>query len=146
MATVYSNTQHPKLIKWSSVLAIITGVICFILYAEMDDGPRFIFHLASFLFIYGVMFMTPYFLRKYTVDEEADTVIDSLNKKYPIKISQLKTISYKENKKGKFRSLMLRDNGIRFMDIRTSKKNADRITAQLLKANPTIEVKHVNHL
>ena len=32
------------------------------------------------------------------------------------------------------------------MDIRTSKEKADKIVAQLLNANPAIEVKHANYL
>ena len=50
------------------------------------------------------------------------------------------------SKKGKFRSLLLHDSGVGFMDIRISKIKADQIVAQLLNANPNIEVKHVNYL
>lgn len=87
-----------------------------------------------------------YFLLKYTIDEEADTITFSEQKKYPMKISNLTTITYKESKKGKFRSLLIHDSGVGFMDIRTSKVNADRITAQLTKANPAIVVNHVNYI
>ena len=32
MKTVYSNTSHPKLIKWSSIAAFVVGIACFALY------------------------------------------------------------------------------------------------------------------
>ena len=32
------------------------------------------------------------------------------------------------------------------MQIRTSKENADKMTAQILKANPSAEIKHANYI
>ena len=65
---------------------------------------------------------------------------------YPLQISQLKSATYKESKKGRFRSLFLHDTGISFMDIHTSRTKADQIVTQLLKLNPEIEIKHANYL
>lgn len=83
---------------------------------------------------------------KYTIDEEAGTITFSQQKKYPMKISDITTITYKESKKGKFRSLLIHDSGVRFMVVNTSKENADLIVAQLTKANPSIVVKHANYI
>lgn len=85
-------------------------------------------------------------MRVYEVNEDEDTITDYKNKKYPLHISNLTTATYKESKKGRFRSLFLHDAGTGFMDIRTSKEKADQIVAQLLNANPAIEVKHANYL
>ena len=49
-------------------------------------------------------------------------------------------------KKGRFRSLFIHDSGVKFMDIHTSKTNADAIVEQLLNANPSIEIRHANYL
>ena len=92
------------------------------------------------------MFYGGYLHLTVTVDEEADTITDSRQKKYPLKISQIKTATYKESKKGRFRSLFLHDTGVGFMDIRTSRDNAERMVAQILKVNPTVEVTTANYL
>ena len=87
-----------------------------------------------------------YFLFRLIVDDQNDTVVNARNKKYPLKISRLTTITYKESKKGRFRSLLLHDDGVGFMTVKTSKKVADKIVAQLLEINPSIEVKHASYL
>ena len=149
MKTVYSNTSHPKLTKWSAIVAGVVGVIFFLLYLfkiHNNDGILLSLYIAGFLLIYGAMFYGQYKLLTLTIDEEADTITDSRQKKYPLKISQIKTATYKESKKGKFRSLFLHDTGVGFMDIRTSKENADKIVAQILKVNPAVTVEHVDYL
>ena len=148
MRTVYSNTRHPKFVKWSVIAAVIISVICFVLYIVVDaDGwVKDILHYGFFLLFYAPVFGGSYMLSRYVIDDESDTLTFSGEKKYPMKISNLSTISYKESKKGKFRSLLIHDNGVRFMEIFTSKENADRITAQLTKANPAIVVKHENYI
>ena len=148
MRTVYSNTRHPKFIKWSVIAAVIISVACFVLYTVVDDDNwvRTILHLGWLSFFYTPLFGGSYLLSRYVIDDESDTLTFSGEKKYPMKISNLSTISYKESKKGKFRSLLIHDNGVGFMEIRTSKENADRITAQLTKANPAIVVKHENYI
>ena len=65
---------------------------------------------------------------------------------YTLRISNLTSATYKESKKGKYRSLFLHDAGTGFMDIRTSKEKANQIVTQLLSANPAIEVKHANYI
>ena len=44
------------------------------------------------------------------------------------------------------RRLLIHDSGVGFMQIRTSKENADKITAQILAANPAAEVKHASFI
>ena len=149
MKTVYSNTSYPKLIKWSSIIAVIVGIICFAIYiAELSkkDSVQLFLYITAFLLIYGAMFYGQYKLLTLTIDEEADTITDSRQKKYPLKISQIQSATYKESRKGKFRSLFLHDTGVGFMDILTSRENADKIVAQILKVNPAVEVKHANYL
>ena len=149
MKTVYSNTSHPKLVKWSSIAAVVIGLVCFALYISQiakGEGVRLFLYITAFSLIYGAFFYGQYLLFNLTIDEEADTITDSRQKKYPLKISQIKTATYKESKKGRFRSLFLHDTGVGFMDIQTSKENAERIVAQILKVNPAVEVTHANYL
>ena len=149
MKTVYSNTSNPKLIKWSSIVAVVIGIICFAFYLfeiSQNDRVLLFLYIAAFTLLYGALFYGQYKLLTLTIDEEADTITDSRQKKYPLKISQIKTATYKESKKGRFRSLFLHDTGVGFMDIRTSKENADKIVAQILKVNPGVAVEHANYL
>lgn len=146
MKTVYANTTHPTLMKWSFGIAFAVGLGLFILYMTLDGDSKYTLYLAGFCLMYSAMFSAQYYLRRYEIDEENDTITDFQNKKYPLHISNLTTATYKESKKGKFRSLLLHDSGVGFMDIRISKIKADQIVAQLLNANPNIEVKHVNYL
>lgn len=148
MRTTYSNTRHPKLVKYSVIAGMLLAVACFVLYVIFDEESwaRSFFHIGWFVFFYSSLMGGSYLLLKYTIDEEEDTITFSEQKKYPMKISNLTTITYKESKKGKFRSLLIHDSGVGFMDIRTSKDNADLIVAQLTKANPSIVVKHASYI
>ena len=149
MKTVYSNTSNPKLIKWSSIAAVVIGIVCFALYIfeiSQNDRVLLFLYIAAFTLLYGALFYGQYKLLTLTIDEEADTITDSRQKKYPLRISQIKTATYKESKKGRFRSLFLHDTGVGFMDIRTSKENADKIVAQILKVNTGVVVEHANYL
>ena len=146
MKTVYSNTAHPGLVKWSCGIAMVVGIVLFLLYIKLEGDYRILLYIAAFSLFYSGMFTCFYKLRVYEVDEENDTITDYNKKKYPLRISNLTSATYKENKKGKFRSLFLHDAGTGFMDIRTSKKKADQIVAQLLAINPAIKVKHVHYL
>ena len=92
------------------------------------------------------VFFADYKLATITFDDEADTIIDSRQKNYPLSLSGITTVTYNENKKGRFRYLLIHDAGVGFMQIRTSKENADKMTAQILKANPSAEVKHANYI
>ena len=146
MKTVYSNTTHPTLVKWSCVIALIAALGLFILYGTLDGEYMYLLNAAAFCLVYGTFIAWQYYLKHYDVDEEKDTLTDYQNKQYSLHISNLTTATYKENKKGKYRSLFLHDAGTGFMDIYLSKEKADQLLAQLLKVNPNIEVKHVNYL
>jgi len=146
MKTVYANSAHPKLVKWSCVIAFFVGLGLFILYMTLEGGAKYLLYLAGFSLIYSTLFIGQYYLRRYEIDEEKDTITDFQNKKYPLHISNITTATYKESKKGKYRSLFLHDAGVGFMDIRIPKEKADQMVTQLLKANPGIKVKHVNYL
>lgn len=145
MRTVYSNTRHPKFVKWSVFFAMVIAVVCAVLYIIMDDF-RALFHTSWYALTYTAIFYGIYYLSTITVDEEADTIFCSSQKSNVLKISNLKTVSYKESRKGKYRSLLVHDKGVGFMDLRTSKDNADSIVAQLTRLNPSIEIKHENYL
>ena len=146
MKTVYANSAHPKLVKWSCGIAFVVGLVSVILYITLEGDGKYLLYLAGFSLIYAAMFTAQYYLRGYEIDPENDTITDLQNKKYPLHISNLTTATYKENKKGKYRSLFLHDAGVGFMDIHTSKEKADQMVAQLREANPAIEVKHINYL
>lgn len=36
MKTVYANSRHPRLVKWSCVIAFIVGLGLYILYMTLD--------------------------------------------------------------------------------------------------------------
>ena len=148
MRTTYSNTRHPKFAKYSVIAGFILCIVCFVLYATIDEEAwyRTFFHTGWFCIFYASLFGGSYLLMKVTVDEEADTITSSEQKKYPMKISNLTTITYKESKKGKFRSLQIHDSGVGFLEMRVSKENADLIVAQLTKVKPSIEIKHANYI
>ena len=149
MKTVYSNTSHPKLVKWSSIVAFVVGFVFILLYlfeAFSNDGILAFLYTAGFFLLYGAFFYGQYKLLSITVDEEADTITDSRVKKYPLKISQLQYAAYKESKKGRFRSLFLHDTGNGFMDIRTNRATAEKMVAQILKVNPNVEIRTENFL
>lgn len=123
---------------------MVLGIIFFLVYIleiSRNEGVRLSLYIASFLLLYGAMFYGEYKLITLTVDEEADTITDSRQKKYPLKLSQIKTATYKVSKKGRFRSLFLHDTWVGFLDIQTSRENVDRIVAQIRKVNPVVEVK-----
>ncbi|MBQ9451010.1 MAG: hypothetical protein IJU34_06830 [Bacteroidales bacterium] len=144
MKTVYSNTQRPKLVKWACIGVGILGVVSLVLYVIFSQ-ESYLFSLFTNL-VLGSVFFADLKLATVTFDEEADTIVDSRQKKYPLHLSGITTVTYFENKKGKFRYLFIHDAGVGFMQIRTSKENADRMTAQILKANPSAEIKHANYI
>ena len=149
MKTVYANSSRPELVKWSSIVAFVVGLVCILLYlfeAFSNDGILAFLYTAGFFLLYGAFFYGQYKLLSITVDEEADTITDSRVKKYPLKISQLQYAAYKESKKGRFRSLFLHDTGNGFMDIRTNRATAEKMVAQILKVNPNVEIRTENFL
>ena len=149
MKTVYANSSRPELVKWSSIVAFVVGLVCILLYlfeAFSNDGILAFLYTAGFFLLYGAFFYGQYKLLSITIDEEADTITDSRVKKYPLKISELKYAAYKESKKGRFRSLFLHDTGNGFMDIRTNRATAEKMVAQILKANPNVEIRTENFL
>ena len=144
MKTVYANTRHPKLVLWSSIAVGAIGLVCLILYCVLT-GDTLLF-ASFFSFIYFAVFFANYKLSTYTFDDEADTITFSQIKKYPLRLSDITSAIYKENKKGKFRKLFIHDSGTGFMEILTSKENADKMVEQIRRANPDVEVKHANYI
>ena len=144
MKTVYANTAHPKLILWSCVVVGLLGLASLVLYFILSEGS-YLFS-AFYSLIYFAVFFGQYKLSSYTFDDEADTITYSQLKKYPLRMSDITTVIYKESKRGRFRKLFIHDSGTGFMEILTSKANADRMTAQIKKANPAVEVKHAHYI
>ncbi len=143
MKTVYSNTQHPELVKWGCIGVGVLGVVSLVLFIILPQ-ESYLFSTFTNLVLFSWLFAEQK-LATITFDEEADTIIDSRQKKYPLRLSGITTVTYNENKKGKLRYLLIHDAGVGFMQIRTSKDNADRMIAQILKANPSAEIKHANY-
>ena len=144
MKTVYTNTRHPKLILWGSIAIGAIGVACLVLYIVFSN-ESYLFSVFYSL-IYFAVFFSQYKLSTYTFDDEADTITYSELKKYPLRMSDITTIIYMESKKGRFRKLFIHDSGTGFMEILTSKANADKMVAQILKANPAAKVSHANYI
>lgn len=142
----YCNTEKPKLVWYLAVAGAAIVLIMGTLVAVGVIAVLPFFYFSWFL-IYVFLMTADYLLRKVTVDDEADTLVTNANKKYPMRISNISYIKYKTNKKGKFKSLFIHDNGVKFLDIRTKKVNADAIVAQLLEDNPSIDLQYVtNHI
>lgn len=149
MKTVYANTRFPEFFKWSSIVASIVGLVFILLYVfEVfeSESVQTILNIAGFSLVYGALVYGQFKLMSITIDEEADTITDSRIKQYPLKISQIQYVAYKESKKGRFRSLFLHDTGTGFMDIRTNRAKAEKMVAQILKVNPNVEVRTENFL
>ena len=144
MKTVYANTKHPKLILWSCIVIGAAGLTCLVLYI-LQKGEYFLFS-AFYSLAYFAIFFGIYKLNTYTVDDEADTITFSQQKKYPLRLSDIKSVVYKESKKGRYRYLFIHDSGHGFMEIRTSKDNADSMVDQILKASPDATVEHAHYL
>ena len=147
MKTVYANTTNRKLTQWGCTISVILGIGLFVLYILYRDASLGnLLLIASYGLFQGSLFYGMYKLKAYEIDDEEGTITDFDIKKHPLYISQLQSATYKESKRGRFRSLFLHDEGVAFMDIRTSKEKADQIVAQLLRLNPEIEVKHAHYL
>ena len=144
MKTVYTNTRHPKLILWGSIAIGAIGVACLVLYIVFSN-ESYLFSVFYSL-IYFAVFFSQYKLSTYTFDDEADTITYSELKKYPLRMSDITTIIYKESKKGRCRKLFIHDSGTGFMELLTTKVNADKMVAQILKANPAAQVSHANYI
>ena len=145
MKSVYSNTTNPTRVKWLAGIFIFLCLALAVLYWFIDfDGLNlFTLGIQSAFWIYFFLYNS---LNKIVVDEDEMILYDSNTKKYPIKIQAISYITFKESRKGKYRSLFVHDNDVHYLDLRTSKKNALAIADQLLKLNPAIEVRHQNYL
>lgn len=143
---IYRNTEKPKLVRGLAIAGVVIVLILGILLAVgVIDGLSFFYWCWSVIFVF--VMTSDYLLREVTIDEEADTLVTNANKKYPMRISNISYIKYRTNKRRKFKSLFIHDNGVKFQDIRTKKVNADAIVAHLLKDNPSIDLQYVtNHL
>lgn len=147
MATIYSNSKNPKRARIATIIATIIGIVFIILYVVLsDEDYATILYFCGILLINAGIFLGQYYMNTITLDEEQDTITQGNNKKYPLHISRLKSISYKETKKGRFRGLLIHEEGVGFMELRTSKKNADMIVAQLTGLKPSVEIKRVNYI
>lgn len=144
MKTVYRNTTRPKLVKRLCIGFGALAVVSLVLYC-IFSRESYMFSLFTNLILWSALY-AEYKLTTITFDDEADTITDSRQKKYPLRLSGITTITFNENKKGRFRYLLIHDAGVGFMQIRTSRENAERMAAQILQANPAAEVKHANYI
>jgi len=144
MKTVYTNTAHPKLILWGSIAIGVIGIACLVLYFVLSN-ESYLFSVFYSL-IYFAIFFSQYKLSTYTFDDEEDTITYSELKKYPLRMSDITTVIYKENKRGRFRKLFIHDSGTGFMELFTTKANADKMVAQILNASPAAKVSHANYI
>ena len=65
MKTVYANSAHPKLVKWSCVIAFIVGLGLYILYMTLEGDAKYLLYLAGFSLMYSPLFLGQYYLRRY---------------------------------------------------------------------------------
>lgn len=142
----YSNSRNPKAMKWIMWSSLIIGFTFYIIAFASEKDFWNILGMSLYLIFYCLFF---WLIRKseYCIlDEEAGVVFTGETKKYPMKIDSIRSITYKESKKGKFRSLFIHDTGVGFFSIRTSRKTADAIVEKLISLNPGITVTHSNYL
>lgn len=142
----YSNSANPKAMSWAAVGAIILAFGFYILFMSKTSDLWDTISICTYIVFYGLGF---WFIAKsayLTVDEDAGTVFTGAMKKYPMPIASIQTITYKETKRGRFRSLFVHDNNVGFFEYRTSLKKADEIVTHLTSLNPAIEIKHANYL
>lgn len=144
MKTVYRNTDRPALIKWLCIGIGVAGILGYVLYASFTGDWGMFF--ACYVFIYSAILFAQSKLCTYTFDDEEDTIVCSRQKKYLLRLSDITTVTYNETKKGRLRFLFIHDSGVGFMQIRTTRENADRMAAQILAANPAAEVRHANFI
>lgn len=144
--TTYSNTKNPIRAKTIGIIGGIIGVAIMVSGLIFNDRIEFDFFIIGWFLAYGCFMLVEYRLRKVVIDEDKGVIYNNANKDYPILISNITYATFKENKKGRLRSLFIHDVGVKFMEIQTSKANAEAIMAQLLKINPSIEVRHANYL
>lgn len=46
MKTVYANSRHPRLVRWSCVIAFIVGLGLYILYMTLEGDAKYLLYLA----------------------------------------------------------------------------------------------------
>lgn len=141
----YRNAKHYKLAKILISLEIacgFAGMALYVVFALADKGEyvESTLYTCSILLIMLGFTQQKYSLTTLTIDKSAGTVSVSSYKNCPIRLSEMKTITYRKNRRGKFIALDLHDTGVVFFDFKTTKDTADQIVAQLLEANPSIDV------
>ena len=142
MRTEYYNTQRPALVKWSLYIGISFCLAAIVLTIVMRERwSSFFLYNLGFMTLIPLSIMASYKLGKVIIDDDEGIIFEQRKKEYPIKIADISYVSFRVNGKGKYRAYFIHDNGVRFMDIRTSEKNAHAITEHLLRLNPTIEVR-----
>ncbi len=142
----YSNSANPKAMSWLAGGALVLAFGLYILFMSRTSDFWDVFSICAYIVFYGLGF---WFIAKsawLTVDEDAGTVFTNATKKYPMPVASIRTITYKESKKGRFRCLFVHDNNVGFFEYRTSRRKADEIVSHLTSLNPDIEVKHANYL
>ena len=118
----YSNSRNPKAMKWIMWSSLIIGFTFYIIAFASEKDFWNILGMSLYLIFYCLFF---WLIRKSeycTLDEKAGVVFTGETKKYPMKIDSIRSITYKESKKGKFRSLFIHDTGVGFFSIRTCRK------------------------
>jgi len=141
MRIVYANARNVRMVKWMIPVCVIIGILLFILHGLLDSGwIGYPLMVLSFFCIYSALFFGPYFLRHWTIDEESDNLTASYRTGSPIKISNIATVKYKVSRRGRYQSIFIQDIGAGFMEIKTSRKNADAIVRHIVRLNPEVKV------
>lgn len=146
MKTTYANSDKPKLM---TILATVCFVLCmaayFFYFAKNDVAPWLSY---CFLFCYilmlagGCLFYAKNI--KCTIDDEEGTFVCAENKKHPMKIENIDTITFCQTKKGRLKYLNIHEKGVQFVDIALRRRPAERMTEHLLRLNPDITIKTSN--
>ena len=141
--TIYQNISNVKLWKGISYAVVVISAVI-VIY----DWIYGIYNLLYFICYPISMFAVniPRIFFSVIVDEEKGLVFLSTNKQFPMPIADIKTVLIKQTKKGKYRSLFIKDHGIRFLDIRLNEKQGMALLEQLKAMNPNFEVLNVNYM
>ena len=152
-SVVYSNSKHLKLLHAILVLGIS---FCFaILFGWLlvwmpfiskngigifNDDITFAALVVTLICSNICFFITLKHYQFIVVDEEHGTVINGANK-YSMNISDIRYVSYKTTKKGKYRSLLVYGDGDKLLESGLNERQAVSFVTHVKLLNPDIEIR-----
>ena len=145
MKTVYHSTPNNRT-RWLFALILLAVsvalVVVFILnIPHVDEKPGPLYGL---LVLAVVSYWLGYFLVRRlntcTVDDGKRTVLFSENRKHPVRIDNIESITYCMTKRGRLKYLSIYERGVQYVDVILDREHADHIVEHLRQLNPAIKL------